>query len=313
MDGVLVGRISAQIDQLAPESTSGLIGFFGFFECIDDANVALELLQNAEGWLKRHGCMLVRGPFSLSINQESGLLVEGFDTQPFVMMGHAKPYYQQLLIKCGYQKIRDLYAWFNHTDFQHPPVMQRLMQRYENRIAIRDLNKKFLKQELKLMLEIFNDAWTNNWGFIPFTENEFMHLGKEMLQLFPPEYFKIAEYDGEPVGMIVMLSNLNEVIKDLNGKLLFSGIIKLLWRLKFSPPRSVRVPLMGIRQKYQNQLIGSALAFMLIGKIQETALAVGITTHEMSWVLEDNTRLNKILESLGGHRYKTYRVFEKHL
>ena len=212
-----------------------------------------------------------------------------------------------------YQKVKDLYAWFNHTDFQYPVVMQRLMQRYEKRVVIRDLNKKYLTQELKLMLEIFNDAWINNWGFVPFTEKEFLHLGKEMLQIFPPENFKIAEYDNEPVGMIVMLSNLNEVIKDLNGKLLFTGVVKLLWRLKFSPPRSVRVPLMGIKQKYQNQLIGSALAFMLIGKIQQTALKVGIKTHEMSWVLEDNDRLNKILESLGSRRYKTYRVFEKRL
>lgn len=309
----VVGRISAQIDQLAPHAESGPVGFFGMFECIEDLDVAFELLAKAEEWLKSNGCSVVRGPFSLSINQESGLLVDGFNTQPFVMMGHAKPYYQELLTAFGYRKAKDLYAWFNKTDFARPAAMQRLLQRYRQRVVLRDLNKKRVKQELKLVLDIFNDAWTNNWGFIPFTEKEFMHLGREILQFFPPEYFKIAEYDHEPVGMIVMLPNLNEIIKDLDGKLLLSGVVKLLWRLKFAPPRSGRVPLMGIKQAYQNKLVGSAIAFMLIGEMQQTMLANGIVTHEMSWVLEDNTRLNKILESLGGYRYKTYRVFEKQL
>ena len=309
LNGVVLGRISAQIDQLAEQS----VGFFGMFECIESSEIASELFAHAEDWLKAQGCTIVRGPFSLSINQESGLLIEGLDTPAFVMMGHAKSYYPKLLATCGYGKVKDLYAWFNETDFQRPPAMQRLLQRYQSKVVLRDLNKKKIKQELLLVLDIFNDAWTNNWGFIPFTEKEFMHLGQEMLKFFPPEYFKIAEYEGEPAGMIVMLPNLNEVIKDLNGRLLFSGIFKLLWRLKFSPPSSGRVPLMGIKKIYQNQLVGSAIAFMLIGAMQETMLENGIVTHEMSWVLEDNVRLNKILESLGGYRYKTYRVFEKNL
>ena len=147
----------------------------------------------------------------------------------------------------------------------------------------------------------------------PFTENEFMHLGKEMLQLIPADHFKIAEFDGKPVGMVAGLPNFNETIKDLNGRLFPFGIFKLLWRFKFSWPTTGRVALLGIKQEYQNQMIGSALAFMLIGGIKEVAYATGVTSHEMSWVLEDNERLNKILESLGGVRYKTYRIFEKNL
>ena len=312
-DGEVVGRISAQIDQMSPRTETGTLGFFGMFECIDNADLAIELLAKAEEWLKSNNCKVVRGPFSLSINQESGLLIDGFDKEAFFMMGHALPYYQDLLAAAGYRKAKDLYAWFNKTDFERPPAMQRLLKRYRHRVILRDLNKKRVQQELKLVLDIFNDAWTNNWGFIPFTEKEFMHLGHEMLQFFPAEYFKIAEYDQEPVGMIVMLPNINEIIKDINGKLLPSGIVKLLWRLKFAPPRSGRVPLMGIKQVYQNKLVGSAIAFMLIGEMQQTMLENGIVTHDMSWVLEDNTRLNKILESLGGYRYKTYRVFEKQL
>ena len=163
------------------------------------------------------------------------------------------------------------------------------------------------------MMTIFNDAWANNWGFIPFTENEFVHLGKEMLQLIPESHFKLAELDGEPVGMIAGLPNFNQITKDLNGKLLPFGLFKLLWRLKFAPPTTGRVALLGIKQKYQNQLIGSALAFLLICEIKKVAHQTGVVEHEMSWVLEDNKRLNKILESLGGKRYKTYRVFEKRL
>lgn len=313
LNNKVVGRISAQIDQLAPSAESGNVGFFGMFECIKNADLANELFACAEDWLSTNDCNMVRGPFSLSINQESGLLVDGFDTDAFFMMGHAQPYYQDYLAANGYRKAKDLYAWFNKTDFERPAAMQRLLQRYRKRVLLRDLDKKHVERELKLVLDIFNDAWTNNWGFIPFTEKEFMHSGHEMLQIFPPEYFKIAEYDQEPVGMIVMLPNVNELIKDLNGKLLPTGFAKLLWRLKFAPPRSGRVPLMGIKRKYQNQLVGSAIAFMLIGEMQQTMLANGIVTHEMSWVLEDNVRLNKILESLGGYRYKTYRVFEKQL
>ncbi len=308
-----MGRISAQIDQLTRNTELESVGFFGMFECIDSPQVAAALLEAAEDWLRSRGCSSVRGPFSLSINQESGLLVDGFDSEPFFMMGHAKPYYQQLMSANGYHKAKDLYAWFNRTDFEHPPAMLRLMERYDKRVSLRNLDKRSVEDELRLVLDIFNDAWTNNWGFIPFTENEFMHLGKEMLLFFPHEYFKIAEFDGQAAGMIVMLPNLNEVIKDLDGKLLFSGILKLLWRLKFAPPTSGRVPLMGIKKIYQNQLVGSAIAFMLIGQMQQTMLDNGIVTHEMSWVLEDNVRLNKILESLGGYRYKTYRVFEKFL
>jgi GNAT superfamily N-acetyltransferase len=307
----IVGRISAQVDQLATPVETGAVGFFGMFECDDDQAVADALLNEAEKWLHSQGCKVVRGPFNLSVNQESGLLIDGFTTPPFFMMGHAMPYYEQLLLAGHYKKAKDLYAWFDQTDFNHPPAMKRVIERYDDKITLRDFDLKNTRQELLMICNLFNEAWENNWGFIPITENEFLHMGKEMLQIIPANYFKIAEIDGQPAGFIVMMPNLNESIKDLNGKLFPTGLFKLLWRLKFSRPKSVRVPLMGIKQKYQNQLIGSALAFLLIGKVKEVALSEGIRTHEMSWVLEDNTRLNKILASLGGQKYKTYRIYEK--
>lgn len=312
-DNKIVGRISAQVDHLATPDSAGAVGFFGMFECVNDQAVADVLLENAEKWLYQQDCKLVRGPFNLSVNQESGLLIEGFSTPPFFMMGHAAPYYEKLLVANHYEKAKDLYAWFDQADFNHPPAMKRVTERYQDKITLRDFDLKNTRQELLLICNLFNEAWEHNWGFIPFTENEFLHMGKDMLQIIPANYFKIAEIEGQPAAFIVMMPNLNESIKDLNGKLFPTGIFKLLWRLKFSRPKSVRIPLMGIKQKYQNQLIGSSLVFLLIGKVKEIALSEGIRTHEMSWVLEDNTRLNKILASLGGKRYKTYRIYEKAL
>jgi len=308
-----VGRISAQYDQLKSVSDKEVVGYFGMFECVDDNQVAATLFNEAEHWLRNKGCEIVRGPFNLSINQESGLLVEGFNTPPYIMMGHARPYYQALIQAQGFEKAIDLYAWFNQSEFVDPPAMNRLVERYQSRIVLRNINAKQFDRDIKIMMEIFNDAWANNWGFIPFTEKEFIHLGKEMLQLIPASHFKLAELDGEPVGMVAGLPNFNQIIKDLDGRLLPFGVFKFLWRLKFSPPTTGRVALLGIKQKFQNQLVGSALAFLLIGEIKQVARDTAVVEHEMSWVLEDNHRLNKILESLGGKRYKTYRIFEKRL
>ena len=168
IDGQPVGRISAQVDQIKPALEQANIGYFGMFECVDDAGVSTKLFERAETWLKKQKCELIRGPFSLSINQESGLLVEGFDTPPYIMMGHAKEYYQDLLINSGYQKAKDLYAWFNQSEFINPPAMQRIIKRYKDRIHVRDLDKNNLNRDMKYMLNIFNDSWANNWGFIPF-------------------------------------------------------------------------------------------------------------------------------------------------
>ncbi|MFK7795388.1 MAG: N-acetyltransferase [Gammaproteobacteria bacterium] len=312
-DNKAVGRISAQVDQLKPISESESVGYFGMFECVDDVEIAEELFAHAEQWISSHQCALIRGPFSLSINQESGLLIKGFDVPPYIMMGHAKRYYQNLFERSHYRKAKDLFAWLNKCDFDNPPTMQRILKRYENRIVLRDIDKNNIQADMKIMLDIFNDSWANNWGFIPFTENEFMHLGKEMLQLISPNHFKIAEFEGKPAGMVVGLPNFNEIIKDLNGRLLPTGIFKFLWRMKFSPPASGRGALLGIKQEYQNHMKGSALALTLIGKFKQFAIEVGFQQHELSWVLEDNERLNKILEGLGATQYKTYRVFEKRL
>lgn len=307
----VVGRISAQIDHLGPEDSRGKVGCFGMFECINDRHVAYQLLTTAQNWLAAKGCSIAQGPFNLSINQESGLLVEGFDTPPYLMMGHALPHYPKLIEYAGFRKVKDLYAWEIIPDFEHPPAIAALVKKYAGRVKIRPINKRDIDRELDLFAEIFNDAWSENWGFIPFSLKEFKKIGKEILLLVAPEWLRVAELDGEVAGMIVMLPNFNQIIADLHGKLFPTGLLKLLWRVKFSPPTTARVALMGVKRKYQNSLAGSALAFLLIVSLQPVALGNGIKKVEMSWVLEDNDRLNKILSSIGGVRYKTYRVYEK--
>ena len=313
LDGRPAGRISAQVDRIKARTDRDEVGYFGMFECINDINVSNRLFECAESWLRSQQCELVRGPFNLSINQESGLLVSGFNSAPYIMMGHARPYYQSLIINQGYTKAKDLYAWLNYTDFDNPAAMRHVLARYKKRITLRNADKKNIKRDMRIMLDIFNNAWRDNWGFIPFTEHEFFHMGKQMLQLASPEYCKIAEYEGQPAGMIAGLPNYNEFIKDLNGRLFPGGIFKLLWRMKTSRPASARVPLLGIKRQYQNRLPGSALALLLIAELQQFAGRFGYRQHELSWVLEDNVRLNKILASLGAEQYKTYRLFEKRL
>ena len=312
-DGRMVGRISAQIDQLQARSDVQKIGCIGNFECIDDQQVANKLFLEAQQWLSAHSCECARGPFNLSINQECGLLIDGFDRPPCIMMGHARSYYQQLFEQGGYTKAKDLIAWWHDQEFVPSKAMARVIDRYQDKITIRNVDPKQAQRDINIMKDIFNDAWIDNWGYIPFTDKEFKHLGKEMLQFFPARYFKIAEYQGEPVGLMALLPNINELIADLNGRLLPFGWAKLLWRMKFSSAKTGRAALLGIKRDYQNQMISSAMVFMLIDQLRKEGFKDGIVQHELSWVLEDNHRLNKIIESFGSIPYKTYRIFEKQL
>lgn len=312
-DGHSVGRISAQIDQLAWQHDMPGMGFIGNFDCVDDAEVAACLFSAAEAWLSEHGCDQVRGPFSLSINQESGCLIDGFDTPPFPMMGHAKPYYQTLFEANGYAKAKDLYAWKSDADRTFPTAMRRILDQYEGRCVIRDFDRKHYKRDLLLMLDLFNDAWQNNWGFIPFTEEEFLLMGKEMMQIVPPDFIKFAEVKGKAAAFIAYIPNINSLIVDLKGKLFPFGFLKLLYRLRFARAKSGRIALMGVRQEFQNSLMGSMLTFMMLHELHLSTVAKGYNTVEMSWVSEDNKRLNKLMKSTGSVLYKTYRVFEKKL
>ena len=288
-------------------------GFFGMLESEDDNQTFQELLATAENWLRNQGMQRISGPFNLSINQELGLLVQGFDTPPSIMMGHARPYYADRLQENGYQKEKDLLAYVIKADFEMPAAVKRILSRTKDKIHIRRLNKSDLANELEVIRNIFNDAWSQNWNFIPFTDAEFVHLGKVFKMLADEELVKIAEVDGKPVAFMVVLPNINEAIRDLNGRLLPFGWLKMLWRLKVKYPATARIPLMGVRCQYHDSLMGAALAFGVIGGVQPPALKLGVQKVELSWILEDNMGMRNIIESITGKVYKTYRIYSKDL
>jgi hypothetical protein len=308
-----VGRICAQIDQLHIDRYRDATGFFGLLEAEDNPLTFQMLLNTAETWLHKQGMQRVFGPFNLSINQELGLLVDGFDTPPSLMMGHARPYYGERIEASGYRKEKDLLAYIVNTDSQLSETVGKITAKAKDRVQVRNLRKSQFVEELKVIQDIFNDAWSQNWGFVPFTNKEFEHLGKDLKMLADEELVKIAEVDGNPEAFVVLLPNINEVIQDLNGRLLPFGWLKMLWRLKVKYPASARIPLMGVRCRYHGSLMGAALAFMVIADLKQPALKRGLKKVELSWILEDNMGMRNIIESLGGRVYKTYRIYSKQL
>jgi len=312
--GKPVGRISAQIDQLYLELHDAHTGFFGLVEAPDEPDVFGALFNAAEAWLREQGMQTVLGPFSLGINQEIGCLVEGFDTPPYVMMGHARPYYDASILSQGYEKAQDVLSYELETGmFAMPETVQHLLRRQAGKMKLRQVDRKNTASELEILRSIFNDAWSENWGFVPFTEEEFRAVGKELFMIVPPDFTWIAEADGEPAAFIVLLPNLNEVIADLNGSLLPFGWAKLLWRLKVRFPKTGRVALMGVRQKHQQTRLGPALAFLTIQALYEPGMKRGLERVEMSWILEQNQGVRNIIEKVGGVVTKRYRMYQKTL
>jgi hypothetical protein len=313
-DGKPVGRISAQVDELHQQQYESKTGFFGLIEAPDDDEVFTALFETAENWLRNQGMQQISGPFNLGINQEVGILVDGFDTPPYVMMGHSPPYYDAAIKRCDYQQAQDLLAYeLDSSTLTIPRVMQSLIKRSGERIQVRNLDRKNKDAELEVMRDIFNDAWQNNWNFVPFTREEFTAVGKELLMVVPKDFIQIATIDGEDSAFVVLLPNINEVISNLNGRLLPFGWAKLLWHLKVKFPKSGRVPLMGVRQKYQNTRFGPALAYVTIKGAMDAGKARGLERAEMSWILDHNHGVRNIIESIGGEISKRYRMYEKDL
>jgi hypothetical protein len=312
-NGRTVGRISAQVDRLHQDRYGDRTGFFGLLEGEDDPAVFQRLFATAEDWLRIQGMRRVRGPFNFSINEECGLLVEGYDTPPAVMMGHARPYYSQRVTEQGYEKIQDLLAYYIQTDFTAPRHLDTLVARLGNRVRLRPLNTRRFQQDLAIIQEIFEDAWSRNWGFVPFTAEEFSAMGNNLRALVNPDFVRIAEVDGDPAAMMVVFPNLNEAIRDLNGRLLPLGWLKLLWRLKIAGVKTGRVPLMGVRRRFQGSRLGATLALMMITSLRDSVRQRGMMEAEMSWILEDNQGMRNIIEAIGGYSYKRYRIYQKHL
>ena len=308
-----VGRISAQVDRLAIAARPG-IGWFGLIAAEDDDAVFAALTRTAEAWLLEREMREVEGPFNLSINEEAGLLVDGFETPPMLMMGHDPPFAGRRLEEQGYAKAKDLIAYLYDVTAELPAAARALIDRpLPPALKLRRLDMTRYDAEIAALTDIFNDAWSTNWGFVPLTQAETEHLAKAMRPLIRPELVWFIEMKGEPAAFGVCLPNLNEAIRDLGGKLLPLGWLKLLWRLKIAGVRTARVPLMGVKRKHANGLLGSLMPFLIIDALRREALAAGFHHVELSWILEDNLPMRRINEALGGKPYKTYRLYRKAL
>jgi hypothetical protein len=198
-------------------------------------------------------------------------------------------------------------------DFEAPRVMTRLAERVSDRVSVRAVRRKRLSEDAAIMRDIFNDAWQDNWGFVPMAEADWQETVKTLIWLLPDDYIQIAEFDGEPVAFIVALPNINEAIRDLDGRLLPFGWARLLWRLKVRHPQTARIPLMGVRRRFQHSRLGPTLAFVVIDAVRRALHARGVRDVEMSWILEDNDGMRNIIETIGGEAYKRYRIYEKSL
>ncbi len=314
-NGRPVGRISAQVNRAHLERHKDATGHFGFLDAIDDPGLFLALTAAAEAWLRERGLERVVGPFSLSVNDESGLLIDGFDTPPYLMMGHARPYYAQHLEACGYRKAADLIAYLYDMASEPPAAVTKTIERLRRQpdVRIRPFDMSRYREEVETVAEIFNDAWADNWSFVPLSPPDIAFLAKNLRPLVSPGHAAIAELDGEAVAMAVTLPNVNEAIADLGGRLLPFGWAKLLWRLKVRGTKTARLPLMGVRRRFQNGPLGAALALGVIDSVRRYHASQGTNWGELSWVLEDNTRVRRIIEMAGATPYKTYRMYEKGL
>lgn len=312
-DGKDVGRISAQVDSLIQEKWGPNLGHFGLFEATD-GEVAHELFQVAKAWLKERGMTRMQGPWSLSSNEECGLLVDGFQYPPVVMMPHALPDYQKHFEAEGFEKAKDLYAYTRDSSADIPERMQRIvkMTAKNKRTHIREIDMKNFKAELDIIMDIFNEAWSENWGYVKLTEHELQHMAESLKPIVHPKRTMIVEVDGEPAAFMIAIPDINHYLADLKGKLLPFGWAKILYRIFISnyEPRH-RVPLMGVKTKFQKSPLGAGMAIWMIHQCQEFVIKRGSKFGELGWILEDNEGMRNMLESIGCIIYKTYRIYEQ--
>ncbi len=313
--GKVVGRISAQVDDLVQEHMGKGIGQWGFFDALD-AEAAAALIETAEDWLRQQGMTSALGPISLSIWDEPGLEIEGFAEPPTAMMGHHKPEYQAWIEAAGYTKAKDLLTYALNIEHWDDPMIDRLIAMGERNphIRIRMVDKSKFKEEARIILNLLNDAWSTNWGYVPLTEAEIAYAGKKLKPIIFNELVRIAEVDGEPVAFMLTIPDINELTADLNGELFPFNFIKLLWRLRKPRTRRLRVPLMGVARKLHHTRLASQLAFMMIEFTRRDAVSkFGAKVGEFGWILEDNKGMLSIAQLPGAAVNHRYRIYEKAL
>ncbi|WP_294201441.1 N-acetyltransferase [uncultured Sphingomonas sp.] len=319
-NGKVVGRISAHLDTLALEMdpSKGFgpgVGFWGLMDAVNQ-DVFQALLAAAEGWLRDQGMTRAIGPISQSIWEEPGLLVQGFDQDPTIMMGHARPGYQGWIEGAGYGVIKQLFTYELDITQEFPPIVQRIIKSGEKneRIRVREVNKAKFEEEAAIILSILNDAWSDNWGFIPLTPPEIKDVGVKLKPIVFNDLIRIAELDGKPVAFMITLPDLNEAIKPLKGSLLPFGWAKLLLWLRAPKVRTMRVPLMGVVKELQASRMAGQLAFMMIEYIRQASVTkYGASRGEIGWVLDDNQGMRSIAETIKSDVNKIYNVYSRDL
>ena len=315
-----VGRISAHIDRLALEvpAEQGMgpgTGMFGYFDAEDQA-VADALLRQAEDWLRAKGMTRVLGPISMSIWEEPGLLVRGQDHAPMIMMGHHPAQYADFITAHGYRPAKRLHTYDLDISQEFPPLVRRIVRSGERnpRIRVREVDLQNYQSEIEIILEILNDAWSGNWGFVPLTPAEVAHTGKKLKPLVHPELNRIAELDGEPVAFMLTLPDINDLLARTKGKLFPFGWISTLRWLRKPRGAGMRVPLMGVRSRLHNSALAGQLAFMMIDEIRRSASDLFDSKRgEIGWILEDNQGMVAIADTIDSRINREYIIYEKHL
>lgn len=315
-DGRLVGRTSATVDKFWLDTWKDDTGHFGYFDTIDDPEVARALLQAAEDWLRSKGMKRMNGPMSLSANHEIGLLVEGFDDPPCLDMGHSRKWQGALAEACGLVKEKDLFAWKYETkngfNARTENAWKHLAEMPE--VKLRSINLSKMREELGLVMEIYNETWAGKWGYVPIAGDELDKMAADLRLVLDPDMAFVAEVDGQPAGMCITVPNLNEVIGDLQGSLFPFGWAKLLWRTKVNHPHSARLILLGVREAIRKNVkkYGFLSAAMYV-EVAQRGKAKGYEWGELSWTREDDAPINLGIRSMGARIYKKYRVYEKPL
>jgi GNAT superfamily N-acetyltransferase len=312
-NGEVVGRIMASDDPNYNKEHQSNVGCFGLFDCIDDRTVAAHLLDAAATWLRQKGRTEIMGPIDYSTNYVCGLLIDGFQHPPTILTAHNPPFYARLIESAGFTKAKDWYAWW----FANPERAARRLRPIERRfhrqqeITIRPGNLKDISGESRRLRQIYNRAWQKNWGFVPFTEEEFEFMQKEMRPILFPEFIWLAETKDEPVGFLLCLRDINVVLRQINGRLtrfgLPIGLIKLLYHK--SRIKKARLVALGVVEEYRRAGVAETLVLRVI---EEAMIKRGITG-ELSMTLEDNFLINRFLEAIGAFKYKTYRIYSRKL
>ena len=305
-DGRVAGRVAAIFDKAHNRFHEEKAGFFGFFESVNSAAVAEALLTRARQWVFDRGATVMRGPVNPSTNYECGLLIEGFDSRPMVMMTYNPRYYPELMDRVGLRKAKDLYAYLSSPQAVDMKKVDRLADRVmrDGGVRIRPINMRDFDAEVARVWEVYGAAWARNWGFVPMSKAEFAWMGKEMKQIVKPEFVLLGEVGGRVVGFALALPDINQALQPAAGRLFPTGLLKILYYQRLI--KNLRVVALGVVEEYRT----SGLAAAFYATLTRNARKLGFNDCEMSWILEDNVLMNRSLEVMGAKRYKTYRIYE---